>query len=109
MTNHLFKHSFLIIACSIAAIFFKNQLTHILDFLLVAHNHVASWMSAIFSNDSAGLIIQGIIALVLIPAAAGLIAAIVCWIAKRPSHPHVMVTIWIVWTILLVTMLAQAA
>ncbi len=103
----MLKHGFLLVACSIAAIFFKSQLAHILQWLTLLHNKVVSGLSVVFSNDATGAIIQNVIALILIPVVAGGIVALGFYIVKKHSMPHTVLSIWIVWTVLLVTLLAQ--
>lgn len=102
------KQGILLVLFSIAAIFFKSELMHVLRWLLWIHNKVASWFALVFSNDSAGQIIQAILSLLLIPVIIGSVIALVYWAIKRGKMPYTMATIWVFWIILLTTMLAQA-
>lgn len=103
------KQSFILIFLSVLAIFFKLQLVKGLHGLLYVHNQIANWLTLIFADDRTGQLIQSILALTIIPLLIGFLIAIVFWLIKRKEMPHIMMTIWIVWTVLLVTMLAQAA
>lgn len=102
------KQSFILIFLSVLAILFKLQLVKGLETLLYVHNQIATALATIFADDRTGQLIQSILALTLIPLFIGFLIAIVFWLIKRKEMPHIMMTIWIVWTVLLVTMLAQA-
>lgn len=102
------KQIILLIGVSIVAVFFKNEITHALNLLVYAHNQVAGWLSLIFSNDHVGRIIQGIISLIVIPVVIGAVLAGAHWLVKKTSMPHTLTVIWVIWTILLTTLLAQA-
>ena len=104
----MIKQLILIVCASIAAAFFKNELTHGLQILIMGHNEVARWMAMIFSNDHAGRIIQGVVALIVIPVAVGVVLSFAYWIVKKSMLPHTLMVIWMVWTVLLTTLLAQA-
>ncbi len=103
----MFKQGLLLILLSAIAIFFKKELAHVLQWLVWAHNKVATWLGVIFSNDSAGQIILGILVLIIIPLAIALVIALIYWLFKRKMAPQFMSIVWLVWTVLLVTMLAQ--
>lgn len=105
----MFKHILWLLIGSVAAIFFKNQLGEVLQFLLLAHNKLASWLSFVFARDSAGQLIQDILALMIIPMLAGLVATFVFWLFKHVAMPHTILAVWVFWVILVVTMLAQVA
>jgi hypothetical protein len=101
------KHGFLLIAATVLGVLFRNELAHLLDWLLYLHNHLAAWLAVIFSSDSLGRILQGILALLLVPSAIGGIVATGHWLIKRSAYEHTMTLIWMVWLILFVTMLVQ--
>ncbi len=101
------KHAILLVLISTAAIFFKTQVAQGLQGLLYLHNEVARGLGIVFSADNTGRVIQAILALIAIPVIAGVIAALVFRLVKHTTMPHTKATIWIVWTVLLVTMLAQ--
>lgn len=104
----MLKHALLLVIFSTIAIFFKEQLVHVMHALLVVHNYIASLLAQVFSNDKAGVIIQGILSLIIIPVIAGMLVLLAFFIIKREPMPHTVATIWVVWIILLVTMVAQA-
>ncbi len=103
----MLKHTILFIAFSIVAMFFQSELGQVLHYLLMIHDKIADALASIFSNAPAGRIIQETIALIIIPVVAGGVAALVFWLIKRSEMPHIMATVWFVWTILLVVILAQ--
>jgi len=104
----MLKHALLLIVFSTLAIFFKEQLVHVMHGLLIVHNYIASLLAKVFSNDKTGIIIQGVLSLIVIPVIAGTIVMLGFFLVKRESMPHILITIWIVWVILLVTLVAQA-
>jgi hypothetical protein len=61
----------------------------------------------VFSEGATGRLIQNLISLLIIPAICGFIVGIVFWLIKREAMPHIMAVVWVLWLILLVTMLAQ--
>lgn len=97
----------MIIVFSIAVMFFQTEVGHVLRYLLMFHDKIADALASIFSSAPAGRMIQEIIALIIIPVIAGAIAAFVFWLIKRHEMPHIISTVWFVWTVLLVTILAQ--
>lgn len=103
----MLKHILLLVGCSIAAVFFKDQLVHVLHGLLAVHDRVANGLGVIFSEDSVGRVLQSVLALILLPIALGVIVALGHWLLKQVHFPHTMTVIWVTWTILLVAMLSQ--
>lgn len=101
------KHGFLLVAATVLCVLFRNELVHFLNWLLFLHNHLAAWLAVIFSSDSIGRILQGVLALLLVPSAVGGLVATVHWLVKRTAYEHTMGLIWAVWLVLLVTMLVQ--
>lgn len=105
----MMKHLLLLIGFSIAAIFFKNDLVHVVHGILLLHNKIASGLGVIFSGDSVGRILQSVIALMFIPVTLGTGVAVAHWFIKQVHFPHTLTVIWVTWAILLATMLAQVA
>lgn len=103
----MIKHLVLLIALSVLAILFKMHLVHVLNGLLYVHNYIAQSLNVVFSSGSIGKVIQELISLLAIPIGAGLVAALVFWLMKRSVMPHTMAVIWIIWLVLLVTIVAQ--
>ena len=101
------KQIILILGFSVVVILFKDQLSQALDGIVFAHNYIVQNLHVIFSDDMVGSIIQDVIALLAIPLACGLIAALIFWAMKRAETPHFMPAIWIAWLVLIVTMVAQ--
>lgn len=69
-----------------AAIFFRTELSHILDGLIYVHNYIVRMIymiffddAVIFFDDAAGRLIQNMIALLIIPLLASfIIASVFC-------------------------------
>ena len=103
----MFKQIILIIVLSLTAIFFRVEISHLLNILVYLHNQVSHLLHMIFSEGVTGRMIQNLIALLIIPFVFGLIVGIIFWLVKRATMPHIMAVVWALWLILLVTMLAQ--
>lgn len=103
----MLKQTILIIVLSLIAIFFRLELSHALDILVQAHNGLSHLLRLIFADDAIGRTIQNLIALLLIPVICGLIVGLGFWLVKRATMPHIMAVVWVLWLILLVTMLTQ--
>lgn len=101
------KQILLIILLSVCSLFFRVELGHVLDAIVLLHNKIYQLLHVIFSDGSVGSIIQNLISLLILPCLGGLIVALVFWLVKRSAMPHVMAVVWILWLMLLVTMIAQ--
>ncbi len=102
----MLKHALILIGVTVAAILFQGQLAHVVHWLLQFHNMIAGWLGSVFASDTAGHVIQGSLALIAIPIIASIVAAIAFWAFKRDPSPHILLTMWIAWMVMLVTMLA---
>lgn len=103
----MLKQVILVILLSVLSIMFKSQLSHALDAVVGFHNLLASKLHIIFSDDEVGLLIQDMIALLLIPLLFGGVVTASFWLFKRSSMPHMMGVFWVLWLVLVVTMIAQ--
>ncbi|QTS83634.1 hypothetical protein [Coxiella endosymbiont of Amblyomma nuttalli] len=103
----MFKQFVLIILLSFVSILFRQETTRLLDGLVYLHNYIARVLHLIFFNDNVGRVMQDVISLLIIPVITGILVAAIFWIIKRMVMPHIMVVIWVVWSILLTTMAAQ--
>lgn len=101
------KQIVLIISLSACVIFFKTQLNHLLEVLIHIHNYIYLSLHMIFSDGNVGRLIQDMISLLLIPFMGGLMVATVFWMFKREAMPHTLGLVWVVWLILVITMIAQ--
>ena len=102
------KQGILLIGASVAATFFAQQLILALSMLVHAHNVVEAPLSGVFAGDHMGRVIQGVVALVVIPAVIGAVLAFAYWLVKKSMMPHLLTVVWVIWTILLTTLIAQA-
>ncbi|OGO94640.1 MAG: hypothetical protein A3F41_04985 [Coxiella sp. RIFCSPHIGHO2_12_FULL_44_14] len=98
------KQLILIILLSLGTIFFKSELTHVLDGLIYAHHYLMQALHGVFADDNVGRLIQDIVSLLLIPFLGGLVVALLFWLLKRSAMPHAMVAIWVVWLVLATTL-----
>jgi len=103
----MLKHTIIMIVFSILVMLFQTELGHVLHYLLLLHDKIANALATVFSNAPAGRMIQETIALIAIPLVAGILASLVFWLIKRHEKSRIVLTVWFVWTILLVTILAQ--
>jgi len=103
----MLKSAIVIIIVSAVAMFFQSELGHVLRYLLAVHDKIADGLAVAFSNAPAGRIIQETIALMIIPVVIGAVVALAWFMVKRKEIPHLVATVWIIWTILLVTVLLQ--
>ena len=101
------KQLILIVLFSLGAIVFKTEIAHMLDGLVFMHNSIAQALHFIFSDDRVGQLIQDVISLLFIPFVVGIVVATAFLLIKRVAMPHIMGIIWIMWLILLITMVAQ--
>ncbi len=103
----MYKQGILILLLSVIAVFFQDQLAHIVRALLALHDLIAKDLTFFFSGRPIGRIIQGIIALLAIPLVAGGASAAGFWLVKHVSMPHMMATIWVMWLVMLIIVLAS--
>ena len=101
------KHIILFLVATILGVMFRNELLKVLDWLLYLHNQLAAWLAVIFSSDSMGRMIQGVVALLVIPTVIGGIITGVHRLIKHAPYPYTWTVIWVSWVILFVTMLVQ--
>lgn len=103
----MLKQVILIVALSLIAIFFRIEISHMLNALVYVHNWFSHLLHMIFAEGTIGRLLQNLISLLIIPFACGGILGVVFLLIKREAMPHITAVIWIIWLILLVTMLAQ--
>ena len=103
----MFKQFVLIILLSFVGIFFGQEIGHLLDGLIYLHNYIARTLRLIFSDDNVGQVIQDMVSLLVIPVFTGFLVAAVFWLIKRVAMPHIMAVIWVLWLILLTTIVVQ--
>jgi hypothetical protein len=103
------KQVILLIIASVLAVIFQNQIVHALNMLVTAHNREAQSLAGIFAGDHMGRMIQGVIAVVLLPVGVGAILSGGYWLIKKQMMPHTLTVVWVLWTVLLTTLIAQAA
>lgn len=104
----MIKQILLIILLSAAAIFFQSELSHVIDFFVNAHQYVDKTLHSIFSQGQVGQLIQDMISLLILPFLGGLLLAALFWLVKRTSMPHTMGVVWVLWLVLLISLLVQA-
>lgn len=103
------KQSILLVILSVVAVFFQDQISHLMLGIVSLHDLIAKDLTFFFSGSEVGRVIQGLFALLIIPLVAGGLAALIFWLFKHVSMPHMMATIWIMWLIVLVAVLSHNA
>ncbi len=103
----MIKHIMLIIALSIAAIFFQDQLDYVLKLFLSLHDKALSYLGTLISNSQTGQLVQSVLVLVLYPVAAVAVVAASYWAIKRSTMPYLAQAVWVVWFILLTAVALQ--
>ena len=77
------KQILLLILLTAVAIIFKAQVDDVLNFMVSIHDHFINMLSAIFSSDGVGRVIQAILGMLLIPAIIALIVSTLYWFRKK--------------------------
>lgn len=103
----MLKNILLLIGLSVVAIFFQNELVGVLHFFMKIHDQIAKGLGAIFSLNAVGEIVQSVLALLLIPAAIGVIIAIAHFFIKQQHFPHTLHVVWVCWAVFLTAILSQ--
>ena len=103
----VYKNAFMLIALSVAAIYFQNQLMHVLQFLMYLHTQLAKGLGVIFSLNAVGEIVQSVLALLLIPILIAVMVGVAHFFIRQHHFPHPMTLIWISWAVLLASVLSQ--
>ncbi len=102
----MIRHILYLVGLSVAAIFFKNQLVHVVHFLMYLHARIANGLGVIFSVDMVGEMVQSVLSLLLIPVVVGIVIGLAHFMLKQVHFPHTMTVIWISWAVLLVAVLS---
>ena len=102
------KQLIILVGASVVAVIFQNQIVHGLNLMVMAHNREAVSLAGIFSGDHMGRMIQGVISLVLLPVGVGAILSGGYWLIKKSMMPHTLTVVWVLWTVLSTTLIAQA-
>src|SRR3990167_4577894 len=93
--NRMFKNILMLVCLSVAAIFFQSQLLGVLHFVTSIHDQLAKGLGMIFSLNTAGEMVQSVLALLLIPAVIGVIFGIAHFFIKQEHFPHTLTVIWV--------------
>lgn len=97
------KHVVFLAGLSIVAVMFQQSLDHVLSVATAVHQHLIGFLSLIFSDDRIGQVVQGVLALLLIPAIIALLVSTVYWVTRRGKMPYVWHVLWGSWLVLLTT------
>lgn len=95
----MLKQMFVLICLSIAIIFSMSYAQQIIQLLIHAHDWISQILTDVFSGGQAGNLTRGLISLLSVPVAIGLITTIVYWMVKRNWFPYFMEVVWIVWLV----------
>src|SRR3990167_8402760 len=103
----IYKHVILLIALSVAAIFFQTELMQALQFLMYIHAQLAKGLGVIFSLNAVGEVVQSVLALLLIPVVIAILVGVIHFFVRQHHFPHPMTLIWVCWAVLLASVLSQ--
>ena len=103
----MIKHILMLIAFSVAAIFFQSELVGVLHFFMSIHNQIAKGLGMIFSFSTVGEVVQSVLSLLLIPVVLGVVFAVAHFFIKQQHFPHTLPVIWVCWAVLLASILSQ--
>lgn len=95
----MFKQLIVLIGLSVTVVLFTSYAHETVQFLLSAHDWVVGLLANMFSEGQSGNLAKGLIALLSIPFIAGLVPAIIYWMARRHWLPFFMEIVWFVWLI----------
>lgn len=104
----MIKQLILLVIASVLAVMFQSQIVHALNILVSAHNREAQSLAGVFSGDHTGRMIQGVIAVVLLPVGVGAVLSGGYYLIKKEMMPHTLTLVWVLWTVLITTLIAQA-
>ena len=90
------KFIFLLIFSCIV-IFGMPYAQQVIQYLVNAHDWIAHALKTVFSDSHVGNALRGLLALLIIPLATGLIPAILYGIVRKRVLPIFMDIVWIVW------------
>ena len=102
----MLKSILYLIGLTVAAIFLKAQLVHVLHFLMYLYDKIGNGLNVIFSDDPVGKVLQSVLSLLLIPVVMGIVCSLIHFVIKQDHFPHTMVVIWVCWAVLLVASLS---
>ena len=97
------KQGVLLAGLSAVAVMFKGPIDRMLEGTVSLHQHIIGFLSMIFSDDRVGQIVQGVLALLLIPALIALGISTVYWFTRRARLPYIWPVVWGSWLVLLTT------
>ncbi len=93
----MLKQIIALIILSLIVIFCMPFIQQGLHAAVAAHNWIDEQLKQVFSAGAAGNTIRELLALLAIPALAGLLPAGVYWLIKRHWFPWTLEIIWVVW------------
>lgn len=101
----LIKHIAALILLSLLMLLAGNFFTSLLNEIMQLHHWFAKELSHIFTSQEAGRWLRDLLAMLALPALAGLIPCGIYWSLKRKYMPYTLYVIWLVWIIQAVAIL----
>jgi len=103
----MLKTAIVLLLISVVAVLFQSELAYLIHYLLLANNKLAHGLGNIFSSGPTGRVILETITLFVIPVVITAVIALLWLLVRRKQMPHIVATVSVLWTILLVTILSQ--
>lgn len=103
----MIKNIIMLIVLSVAAIFFQEQLVHLLKIFMTVHREIVKGLSLVFSVSAAGTFVQSVLALLLVPVLVGVLIGVAYYFIRQRHFSYTMVLIWILWALSLAAILSQ--
>lgn len=101
----MLKQIIFLIVVSLLAIFFMRDVSVCLVYLGKAHHYLTKELAVVFAGGAVGMMIRQVVVLVVIPVIVGLIPGSIYWVIKRKRMPYLFHIIWIVWLILMTSII----
>jgi hypothetical protein len=95
----MLKHIIAIILISLLVILTMPYVQMAVHGLMDAYNWINHMLTQVFSGDKAGNTTRDLIAMLVLPLAAGLVPAIPYYFAKRSFLPFFMTIVWVIWLV----------
>lgn len=94
----------LLIIFSIIVILFMHSFSEFLHLIEQLHSFIAGKLALILSNNSTGIWIRSVLALILIPLVVGLVPAALYALIRRSTMPYLSEVMWFTWLLLATTL-----
>ena len=105
----MFKQLSIVITASFLVIYFQHEVAFLLGYVGWAHHYIAHLLSYVIAGGEVGMLIRHMLTLFFVPVIIGFIPGGVYWFIKRQQMPYLFHIIWVVWLILMSSMILHRA